>query len=305
MTLQAIRPIRTFRSRTVGMLALALMLSVSLPGVFGCGDGASGPPVATVNLRFDRASVPLGGPLEMTLRFDVSPDLVPIMDDYSVFVHVLDNNGERIWNDDHLPPTPTSQWQAGQSVEYSRRIMVPLYPYIGESEVAAGLYLPSTGERLVLAGDHRGQNAYRVASISFTPQHESSFLVYEDGWHGAEFQPNGQAYWRWTTGHAVVSFQNPRGDARLMLEVEGRPDLFEAPQRFSLRVGDQVLEELSVDTAEPVMIDRTFTTAELGPDEVVRLELLVDQTFIPSELGIGEDARELGVRVLTVYVEPI
>lgn len=41
------------------------------------------------------------------------------------------------------------------------------------------------------------------------------------------------------------------------------------------------------------------------PTTVVRLELLVDQTFIPSELGVGDDARELGVRVLTVYVEPI
>ena len=32
---------------------------------------------------------------------------------------------------------------------------------------------------------------------------------------------------------------------------------------------------------------------------------LVDQTVIPSELGVSDDARELGVRVLTVYVEPI
>ena len=293
-------------SRTVGTLALAVPLFVSLLGVVGCGEGASGgPPVATVNLRLDRATVSLGGPLEMAFRFDVSPDLVPIMDDYSVFVHVLDNNGERIWNDDHLPPTPTSQWEPGETVEYSRRIMVPLYPYIGESEIVVGLYLPSTGERLVLAGYHAGQNAYRVAAITFRPQHESSFLVYEDGWHGAEFESNSQAYWRWTTGHAVVSFQNPRGDARLMLEVEGRPNLFETPQVVSLRVGDQVLEELSLDVGEPVMLDRTVTASELGSDEVVRLELLVDPTFTPSELGIGEDERELGVRVLTVYVEPI
>ena len=53
------------------------------------------------------------------------------------------------------------------------------------------------------------------------------------------------------------------------------------------------------------MIDRTLTATELGSDDVVRLELLVDQTFIPSELGVGDDARELGVRVLTVYVEPM
>ena len=53
-------------------------------------------------------------------------------------------------------------------------------------------------------------------------------------------------------------FQNPRGDARLMLEVAGRPDLFETPQQFSLWIGEQMLENLSLDTSGPVMIDRTL-----------------------------------------------
>ncbi len=287
------------------IVAAVIVLAASLLSAVRCSGGASGPPVATVNLRLDRATVPIGGPLEMTFRFDVSPDLEPMTEDYTVFVHVLDNSGEQLWIDDHPPATPTSEWEPGQTIECSRRIMVPLYPYIGEGEIAVGLYLPSTGERLVLAGDHIGQNAYRTASITFTPQHESSFLVYEDGWHGAEFPPNSQASWHWTTGHAGVSFRNPRGDARLILEVAGRPNVFETPQQFSLRIGEQVLEELSLDTPAPVMIDRTLTATELGSDDVVRLELLVDQTFIPSELGAGDDARELGVRVLTVYVEPI
>ena len=81
--------------------------------------------------------------------------------------------------------------------------------------------------------------------------------------------------------------------------------MFETPQQFSLWIGEQMLEKLSLDTSGPVMIDRTLTAAELGSDDVVRLELRVDQTFIPSELGMGDDARELGGRVLTVSVEPI
>ena len=287
------------------IVAAVIVLAASLLSAARCSGGASGPPVATVNLRLDRATVPIGGPLEMTFRFDVSPDLEPMTEDYTVFVHVLDNSGEQLWIDDHPPATPTSEWEPGQTIEYSRRSMMPLYPYIGEGDIAVGLYLPSTGERLTLVGDHIGQNAYRTASMTFTPQHESSLLVYEEGWHGAEFQPNSQAPVRWTTGHAVVSFRNPRGDARLMLEVQGRPNVFETPQQLSLRFGEQVLEELSLDTPAPVMIDRKLTAAELGSDDVVRLELLVDQTFIPSELGVGDDARELGVRVLIVYVEPI
>ena len=154
--------------RALAASAAVAVLAASLLSATGCSGGASGPAVATVNLRLDRATVPVGGPIEMTFRFSVSPDLMPMADDYTVFVHVLDNNGERIWNDDHELATPTSEWEPGQTIEYSRRIMVPLYPYIGEGEIAVGLYLPSTGERLVLAGDDIGHNAYRTASITFT-----------------------------------------------------------------------------------------------------------------------------------------
>ena len=118
-----------FQLRTV---AAVIVLAASLLSTAGCSGGASGPPVATVNLRLDRATVPIGGPLEMTFRFNVSPDLEPMTDDYTVFVHVLDRNGERIWNDDHSPAIPTSEWEPWQSIQYSRRIMVPLYPYVGE-----------------------------------------------------------------------------------------------------------------------------------------------------------------------------
>ena len=76
-------------------VAAAIVLAASLLPATACGGGASGSPVARVNLQLDRTSVPVGGPLEMTFRFDVLPDLVPMTDDYTVFAHVLDNNGER------------------------------------------------------------------------------------------------------------------------------------------------------------------------------------------------------------------
>ena len=122
------------------IVAAVIVLAASLLSAARCSGGASGPPVATVNLRLDRATVPIGGPLEMTFRFDVSPDLEPMTEDYTVFVHVLDNSGEQLWIDDHPPATPTSEWEPGQTIEYSRRIMMPLYPYIGKGDIAVGLY---------------------------------------------------------------------------------------------------------------------------------------------------------------------
>lgn len=282
----------------------AIVATVLIALSAGCADSA-GPAVATVGMRLDRSTVPLGGPLEMTLRFTVSPDLRPLTEDYRVFVHVMDDNGEQIWTDDHDPPTPTTDWRPEQVIEYSRRIMVPLYPYIGQASITVGLYSTQTDERLPLAGDHLGQLEYRVASIAFTPQHESSFLVYEDGWHGAEFDPNGQASWRWTSGEGVISFQNPRSDARLMLEVEGRPALFETPQVLTLAVGERVLEELPVELPDRLVVDRILSAADLGDDEIVRLRIAVDQTFVPAERNLGGDNRELGIRVLMVYLEPV
>ncbi len=288
-----------FRRAVTAALATAL-IAVTM----GCADSA-GPAVATVSMRLDRSTVPLGGPLEMTLRFAVSPDLAPLTEDYRVFVHVLDDNGEQIWTDDHDPPTPTSSWQPEEVIEYSRRLMVPLYPYIGQASITVGLYSAQTDERLPLAGEDLGELEYRVASLAFTPQHESSFLVYEDGWHGAEFDPNGQASWRWTSGEGVVSFQNPRSDARLMLEAEGRPALFETPQVLTLAIGERVLEEIPVESPDRLAIDRILSTADLGNDEIVRLRIAVDQTFVPAEQNLGNDNRELGIRVLMVYLEPI
>lgn len=282
----------------------AIVATVLIALSAACADSA-GPAVATVSMRLDRSTVPLGGPLEMTLRFTVSPDLSPLTEDYRVFVHVMDDNGEQIWTDDHDPPTPTTDWRPEQVIEYSRRIMVPLYPYIGQASITVGLYSTQTDERLPLAGDDLGQLEYRVASLAFTPQHESSFLVYEDGWHGAEFDPNGQASWRWTSGEGVISFQNPRSDARLMLEVEGRPALFETPQVLTLAVGERILEELPVELPDRLVVDRILSAADLGDDEIVRLRIAVDQTFVPAERNLGGDTRELGIRVLMVYLEPV
>ena len=88
-------------------------------------------------------SVPIGSPVRLTYKFDVAPD-AKIRRDYWVFVHVLEPNGEQLWVEDHLPPTPTSTWKPGQTVEYTRTVFVPNYPYIGPAVVRLGLYDPKT-----------------------------------------------------------------------------------------------------------------------------------------------------------------
>ena len=289
-------------SPSAGTLAVPVALAVTL--VVGCSQPP--PPVAVPSLTVDRTSVPLGGPLELSLRFDTPPELEPLADDYRVFVHFLSIDGELLWTEDHDPAVPTSRWRPGDTIEYTRAVTIPTYPYLGEVTLAVGLYVPETGERLPMAGEDIGQAAYRVATLEIEPQHESSFLVYEDGWYGTELSSDGRNDWRWTSARAVIAFRNPDSDVRLILELDGRPDLFEEPQRLALVVGEHTLQELILDTNLPVSFDEVVSATELGREEVVRLELRVDKTFVPAELdGGSQDTRELGVRVFVAYIEPV
>ena len=68
-----------------------------------------------------------------------------------MFVHFLDADDEQMWTDDHDPPTPTTAWKPGQTVEYTRTMFAPVYPYVGQAKIVAGLYDPANGDRVKLS----------------------------------------------------------------------------------------------------------------------------------------------------------
>ena len=285
----------------IAVSALVLPGAVLLPA--GC-TSAPPAPVAVVTVGLNRTHVPFREWIDVTIQFDVAPALEPLNEDYQVFLHVLDDNESFLWADDHDPPVPTSRWRPGQTVRYTRRIRVPTHVHIGPAVFAAGLHSPRTGARLPLLGDDLGEFAYRVATAVFQPPHERSFIVFESGWHGVELNRSTQTDWRWTTGRAVISFRNPHRAARLRLDVQRSSHPFERPQRLSLVVGDRTIRETTLNTSRRVHLDYDLTAVDLGGDDVVRLELLIDQTSVPSEnSGAAADTRELGVRVFDVYVE--
>ena len=98
------------------------------------GDESAGPAVATPTVTLSKSAAAIGSPVGMTYRFDVAQDAA-IDGDYLVFMHVIGPDGEKLWQDDHAPAVPTSQWKPGQTVEYDRLVFVPNYPYIGQAEI--------------------------------------------------------------------------------------------------------------------------------------------------------------------------
>ncbi len=258
------------------------------------------PPVATPSLTLNRTNVPIGSPVKLTYKFVVAPNAT-FDRDYWVFVHVLDPTGEQLWNDDHLPVPATSTWKPGQTIEYTRTVFVPNYPYIGEASVRLGLYDRESGDRLTLSAQEVSRKEYLVGKFQLQPQSENIFLIYKDGWHPVEVAADDAASeWQWTKQTATISFKNPRKDATFYLEYDARIDLFTPPQQVTIRVGDQPLATFSADSRERKLLTFPIAAAQFGDGDMVDLVLDVDKTFGPT----AGDTRQLGIRVFHAFIEP-
>jgi hypothetical protein len=258
------------------------------------------PCVATPSLALGRDRAAIGSPLKMTYRFDVAQNAT-IPQDYWVFVHVLDDQGESLWGDDHQPPEATSQWKPGQKVEYTRTVFVPNYPYIGAAHIRIGLYQPSGGQRLPLCATDASRREYEVAKFQLLPQSENVFLIYKEGWHPSEMSSQDPSNeWQWTKKTATISFRNPKKDSTFFLEYDARVDRFPTPQQVAIRAGDQPIATFAADAKNRKLLTFPITAAQLGGGDTAELTLDIDQTFVPG----GGDTRELGIRVFHAFVEP-
>ena len=129
--------------------------------------------------------------------------------------------------------------------------------------------------------------------------------MFQAGWQQRE--RDGDKEWRWSTGEATIAFQNPQQDSILYLELEGRPALFESPQRVDLIVGGggDTIDSFLVADPGVILHTTTVSAADFGDGDLAELTLHVDSTFVPAELpgSNSADNRRLGVRVFHAFVE--
>jgi hypothetical protein len=280
----------------IAVLACAVALAAAACG----GKKTDEPAVASPSLSLNKNRVAMGSPVILSYKFVVAPGAA-IDGDYTVFVHVLDPDGEQLWADDHTPAVPTSRWKPGQTIEYTRTVFVPNYPYIGEAAVHLGLYSLSSGKRLALSAQEVSRKEYLVTRFEILPQGENIFLIYKDGWHPAEVAAdNPTTEWQWTKKTATLSFRNPKKDATFYLDWDARTDLFTPPQQVGIRIGDQSLAAFAADSRQQKLLTFPITAAQFGNADMVELVIEVNRTFVP---GVG-DTRELGIRVFHAFIEP-
>jgi hypothetical protein len=287
---------------TLGLLVLAGPTLALLSGCRGKAPREIQP--ITPSIQINKSRAPIGSPIEVAYRFTMDPSFKPLPKDYRVFVHFLDSHGEQLFNDDHLPEPPTSSWKAGSTVEYTRTVFIPLYPYLGNATVEVGLYLPGDGERLALKGADNGQQAYRVGQIELLDQKENIFLVYKEGWHELEASPENPAVeWQWTKQEAVCSFKNPKSDTLLYLEADSNVSAFTAPLEVALWIGSAEVARFTVAERDPVLRKIPIPATKMGTDDWVDLRIVSNQSFVPSESGQGHDTRQLSLRVYHLYLD--
>jgi hypothetical protein len=265
------------------------------------------PPVASLTLTLARPAVEIGSPVDMKYRFAVAPRAPAFGEDYWVFVHFLDSDGELMWTDDHQPPTPTRQWKPGATIEYMRTMFVPRFPYVGNTTVEVGLFSPRTGQRLPMSGETRGQRSYRVVTFALRPQADNWLVVFKDGWHMTETPDDGSGQeWQWSKGESTLSFKNPRRDALFYLQLDRPVAAFPEPQHVDVLVGDAVIDSFDLAAHQPMLRKVPLKAEQFGADNRVEMRIRVDRTFVPATIPElkNRDSRQLGVRVFRAYLEP-
>jgi hypothetical protein len=286
----------------IGVLAGALLL----PALLAC----PGRKPAEVNpivpkVEFSRVKTPLGSALEITYSWTLEPGAKKLPQDYRALVHFLDAHRVQLFEDDHIPTPPPSQWEPGKTYTYTRTKFVPVFPYVGDVEVRMGLYPPGRGERPALKGEDTGQREYRVGKLELLPQTDNIFLVYKEGWHNPEPHPENPAVERtWTKKDALVSFKNPKKDVVVYLEADTCVKCFAEPPVLTASVGGKVGFTRPISTPE-VFLEKVLVKAEdLGTDEWVDLRFAMNGSFVPNKMTppMNTDDRELGLLVYHLYV---
>ena len=291
-------------SRRISLLP-ALAVCTALAAACG-GNEEAAPAVATPTVTLNHPQAPAGSPLDITYKFVVA-DNARFEEDYRVFVHVIDVDEEFMWDADHDPAVPTTQWKPGQTVEYTRTIFVPVFPYVGEATIQIGLHSKADGHRLPLNGDPAGQSAYRVAKVQLLPQTDNLLTVFKDGWNQAEVAgDNATIEWQWTKKEAVIAFRNPKKDATFFLDADSPGGEYHGPQQIQVVLNGQPVDEFTLGVNQRTLRRVALKAAQIGDAEMAELQIRVDKPWIPAQVpeARNTDKRELGIRVFHAFVDP-
>lgn len=135
------------------------------------------PEMRLLGYDVDRSSVKPNESIRLTLYWQ---SLVEMDRDWSVFVHVVDENEIVIAQRDTYPGLglmPTRKWSVGRTLADTYVIALPATTYApSKARIEIGLYDYATGERLLV----NGQEALTLSSLEIMPSDKSLAVNYDD-----------------------------------------------------------------------------------------------------------------------------
>ncbi|MFQ6108888.1 MAG: hypothetical protein ACE5L7_04980 [Candidatus Aminicenantales bacterium] len=239
---------------------------------------------------------------DIEYRWKTNSEYTPVREDYTVFVHFW-HKSNMLFQDDHVPGIPTSEWEPEKEYTYKRQVYIP--PFIDEFDpefkgeealkLSVGLYSPydrsGKSKRVVL------EKRLKVVP----PPLDTPEITYEEGWYGLEKNPEAfLKQWRWTKKEARCIIDNPHRDALLVIKGGINPDALE-DQKVIFKINDLILDEF---IPEESHFEKSYNIKKemLGDRDEFYLMIATDKTFIPAKVIPGsKDERELGVQISFLY----
>ncbi len=140
VTLEGYRPLHTIDELFLSP-ANATSERLQLDGVYLTVNGLP------MSMERDVVAIPAGSELNVSLLWQA---LEETEENYTVFVHVLDRNGQLIAQHDGVPAygtRPMDTWQVGERILDEHEILLPQEVEERWASLVVGLYEPQTGER--------------------------------------------------------------------------------------------------------------------------------------------------------------
>lgn len=252
-------------------------------------------------------SVPSGSPFDIGYTWTPGAGFEAPADDFRIFVHLSDPAGNIFAQDDHYPPLPTSQWSAGQPVEY-RRDWVYLDPglRLDYVDVHVGMYDGEGQVGIMHAG--RFQNRPLVHSVIVRTDDQGGVPVYVEGFHDRETSLAAESVfvraWQWMGQRGTVAFGNPRVPATLHLRARSPVDALEGgTQTVTIKMEERVIGQYEATVSSPHTMRFEVPREALGDGDWVEFTIEVDGYFVPAQVQEGsDDIRELGLQVFWMYL---
>ncbi len=219
-----------------------------------------------------------------------------------VYVHFWHKNN-LLFQDDHAPEVPVSEWSPGEEFGYSRRIYIPEFidefdpEFTGEEilRLSIGFYEP---------GDEAEETKNEVLEEKLKvspPPLDTPEIIYEDGWYDLEMDPESYLKkWHWTGQEARCIVDNPKRDA--LLVIKGGVNLEAVKEQTVIfKLNDWILDEFIPDES---YFEKSYNIKKemLGDGEEFFLTITTDKVFIPAQVIPGsKDERELGIQISFIY----